>query len=305
MQSTQNSTNPYATQTTPLKRPTNPYATATGAPTQSAPAKTNPYARVSLPTTAPAVAQAPLLPTPSIASVPPTPPRRQVRPVPVLAAHKPPQAKQRQSRLTEYRSGLAAPMQKEDRYEDIEASFYNCGKSLHSLTKFLDLLTASPKPVGFTTIFNDQQLSTPFASTTRKYCTAKGPKCDHWNCTCDGAVRAMVGRAPLLGMVFMVNHDDKYHAFFLPLGPACNERGEPEHYNTRRFERMVDWRNLPFQCGATLSQRWDAVDRVFAAAATSWDSHRRMRLVTFNVIPQLLPFHQQQLATNKPLRLVT
>lgn len=67
---------------------------------------------------------------------------------------------------------------------------------------------------------------------------------------------------------------------------------------------MQDWGFLPFNCGATLTQRWNSMDKIFAECNLRHDA-RKPLLITCNVLAQLMPFHHQHLASSAPVRLVT
>ena len=67
-------------------------------------------------------------------------------------------------------------------FEGIEEHFLNAAQSPESLAYFVELVKSSPV-VSFAVVFQDQHLSTNLAPQTHKYCTPKGPVCDHCKIT--------------------------------------------------------------------------------------------------------------------------
>ena len=96
------------------------------------------------------------------------------------------------------------------RFDGIEdCGLLNAGQSQEALATFLQMVKSAPSSaVAWTMIFLDRTCSTPFLPMAKKYCTDKGPRCTHWNCTCDGQVRAMMASAPVLGAMFVIKSPD-------------------------------------------------------------------------------------------------
>jgi len=161
----------------------------------------------------------------------------------------------------------------------------NAGANSESLSMFLRLAKAQVH-VSWTIIFHDRSCTTPFLPSTKKYCTKKGPKCTHWNCSCDKQIRAMQASAPLVGamFVFPMDNDDKksVDCFLLPLGPTTDPDDGPKDLDAG-YERMAQWPFLPILCNTTLQQRWDTFQSILL------DKH--LICVTFNAQLGLMPYH--------------
>ena len=133
------------------------------------------------------------------------------------------------------------------------------------------------------------ECTTPFVPSSKKYCTAKGPMCTAWNCTCDDQIRGMRASATLLGAMFVFNNKetndldnstdnesgDDWQCFLLPLGPTIEEKVE--------YPRMSSWPIFPFYCNVSLSDRWSAFEALLLNETT--------KLVTYNATISLLPFY--------------
>jgi hypothetical protein len=78
----------------------------------------------------------------------------------------------------------------------------NAGASEESLSVFQQLVK-NQRFVTWSIIFHDENCTTPFVSSVKKYCTPKGPPCTNWNCTCDNQVRATQASKPLVGVMFV------------------------------------------------------------------------------------------------------
>ncbi|KAL7542317.1 hypothetical protein ACHAXR_011673 [Thalassiosira sp. AJA248-18] len=137
------------------------------------------------------------------------------------------------------------------------------------------------------------ECTTPFLPTSKSYCTAKGPKCTAWNCTCDGQIRAMRASATLLGAMFVFQDMEGgegdnapsggggWECFLLPLGPT-NESSSTQQ--ELEYKRMEDWPVIPFHCDVSLSDRWSAFEAILLNSGT--------KLVTYNATVSLLPFYR-------------
>ncbi|GMH87764.1 hypothetical protein TrVE_jg2826 [Triparma verrucosa] len=146
---------------------------------------------------------------------------------------------------------------------------YNASSSLTSLNLFVSTALSSAL-VGFTFVFNDSYLSSPFDGVGRKYCTPKGAQglkedeCNRWNCTCDGKIRRNVVDLDVFAAMFLVEYQGKPQTFLLPLSDK-----------------------LPFNNSAPLSSRWSALHRILTAPQLIPKSPK---IVTYNLIPQILPY---------------
>ena len=140
----------------------------------------------------------------------------------------------------------------------------NAGQSLEALEYFLDEWSKC-KHLAWTIVFADQQMTTPFLSSSKRYCTEKTKStCTHWNCTCDGQVRALQSRKPVFCAMFMlgsssnnsqkVDKDVTDECYLMPLGRAMMD-GKPETLNDE-FKRIKKWPVLPFECNVPIKQRW-------------------------------------------------
>ena len=190
----------------------------------------------------------------------------------------------------------------------------NAGQSPEALRYFLGRVRAAAGGAGagaaegaalvaWTMVYLDGECTTPLLPAARRYCTDKGPRCQRWNCTCDGQIRALQASAPLLGAMFVVpppppggevgnldgghgdgdgDGDGGPHCYLLPLGPTVNEEGDAPAAEPG-FERTALWPATPFHCGTTLRQRWDALGSVLR--------DRAVRCVTYNAAVGLMPYH--------------
>eukprot|EP00592_Proboscia_alata_P009823 CAMPEP_0194361800 /NCGR_PEP_ID=MMETSP0174-20130528/9418_1 /TAXON_ID=216777 /ORGANISM="Proboscia alata, Strain PI-D3" /LENGTH=1267 /DNA_ID=CAMNT_0039134221 /DNA_START=85 /DNA_END=3889 /DNA_ORIENTATION=+ len=215
---------------------------------------------------------------------------------------------------------------------------YNAARSLQSLQVFLQM-AKSQKFLTWTIIYLDEELSTPFYSSCKRYCTLKGPTCCKWNCTCDGQVRAMQCKKPLLGVMFVFPYDDnptpspdlseqsthnveKLKGFILPLGRCNKSDGNPEQVPSEKilsssspstqtstnnvnkkkyFARMKKWPPLPFECECPIDERWSA----FRSILLHQDGRDSLRCVTFNALLGIMPFHYHRITDIcKPMDLI-
>jgi len=140
------------------------------------------------------------------------------------------------------------------------------------------------------------ECTSSFLPTTKKYCTPKGDACTAWNCTCDQKLRAMRGRAALLGAMFVFrgsveNKDDdaaaatstegkgrgdgEWKCYLLPLGPTHDQEID--------YARMSSWPVIPFHCDVSLADRWKAFEALLLNQST--------KLVTYNATVSLLPYY--------------
>ena len=170
----------------------------------------------------------------------------------------------------------------------------NAGANPESLREFLRIVK-SKKYIAWTLIYQDVLCTTPMLSSSKKYCTEKGPKCTMWNCTCDNQIRAMQASAPLLGAMFVFPIDCKSYdaattvtshnldTFILPLAPTS----DPDDGSTKDidsgYERMAQWPFLSISCDTNLQQRWDTLRKILM------DKH--VTCVTFNAQVALMPYH--------------
>ncbi len=160
----------------------------------------------------------------------------------------------------------------------------NAGGSDEALISFLQLVKTQ-KHVSWTMIFHDDTCSTPFAPSTKRYCTPKGPPCQKWNCTCDNQIRAMQAASPLVGAMFvfpMESGSDNLDCFLLPLCPTFDPEEGPKDIDPG-FERMARWPFLPICCDSSLQQRWETFRKILL--------DRTVVKVTFNAQVALLPYH--------------
>mmetsp|Transcript_816 Transcript_816/g.1120 ORF Transcript_816/g.1120 Transcript_816/m.1120 type:complete len:994 (-) Transcript_816:252-3233(-) len=162
----------------------------------------------------------------------------------------------------------------------------NAGSSSEALREFLRIIR-SQDYVTWTMVFHDKSCSTPMVTSSKKYCTPKGPKCMLWNCTCENNIRAMQAVAPLVGafFVFPMDSEDKSNldCFLLPLGPTSDpEDGQTQNIDGG-YERMAHWPFLTITCDTTLQQRWETLRTILL--------DKRLTCVTYNAQVALMPYH--------------
>lgn len=196
------------------------------------------------------------------------------------------------------------------RFDGIEhCGLLNAGQSAEALSLFLQMVKSAPSSaVAWTMIFLDRTCSTPFVSMAKKYCTEKGPRCTHWNCTCDGQVRATMASAPVLGAMFVVKKSDNddtdagggsqlpvatsqltnpsqnmatTECFILPLGPAKDGESNPIAADPG-YARMSDWPAI-FDCETSIPDRWKALRTILL--------DKQLTCITYNAAVGLLPYH--------------
>ena len=160
----------------------------------------------------------------------------------------------------------------------------NAGGSDEALRSFMQLVK-DQKHVSWTMIFHDNICSSPFLSSTKKYCTPKGPPCQKWNCTCDKQIRAMQAASPLVGAMFvfpMESGSETLDCFLLPLCPTFDPEEGPKDIDPG-FERMARWPFLPISCDTSLQHRWETFRKILL--------DRSVVKVTFNAQVGLMPYH--------------
>ena len=156
------------------------------------------------------------------------------------------------------------------------------------------------------------ECTTPFLPSSKKYCTEKGPMCNAWNCICENQIRAKRGKAMLLGAMFVFrdsadNENGELHpnndistqqqeetntfCYLLPLGPTATRAASLTSSSPppdQEYSRMSNWPILPFECGVSVEDRWNALKGILY-------SNGATKLVTYNAQVQLLPLYYHQM----------
>jgi DNA polymerase I-like protein with 3'-5' exonuclease and polymerase domains len=179
-----------------------------------------------------------------------------------------------------------------------ECNICNVGQSQEAMDMFLRHLGEQPH-ITLTLLVADGDpdsgITTCFATSSKRYCTDKGPPCFRWYCSCDKHIRGVdLARAPLLGVLIVCpsiediqSQVGDFMCCLLPLGRCHTPEFELEPLPPE-YQRLADWPLMPFNCEVTLSQRWKAFHQILTCGL---EGPQRTACVTFQSIVSLIPYH--------------
>ena len=182
-----------------------------------------------------------------------------------------------------------------------ECNICNLGQSEEALEVFLTHLRQQSH-MAFTLLlpdpFDEMKLSSCFVTSSKRYCTDKGPACHRWYCTCSSNSRGFdLARAPLLGLMVICPALEDFRSqcgdfmcCILPLGRCLNIEGDLEPI-PRQYVRLSGWPSIPFNCQVSLDHRWRAFRQILMGNP---NGSKRIIGVTYQSIVSLLPFHFSQ-----------